>query len=62
MNAAFQYAIECEPALDCIVFHDADMLPENDRNYYGCEYSPTHIGAFVDSLNYTYVYINAAVL
>jgi N-terminal region of glycosyl transferase group 7 len=38
---------------DCYLFHDVDMLPEDDRNFYGCGARlPRHVGAFVDKWNY----------
>ena len=38
---------------DCFLFHDVDMLPEDDRNFYGCGARlPRHVGAFVDKFNY----------
>lgn len=50
MNAAFRVA---EPmGVDCVIFHDVDMFPQDDRNFYGCPPSPRHIGAFVSNLGY----------
>ena len=37
---------------DCFFFHDVDMLPENDRNYYICTDQPRHVGAYVDKFQY----------
>jgi N-terminal region of glycosyl transferase group 7 len=38
---------------DCFIFHDVDMLPEDDRNFYGCgARSPRHIGAYVSKWDY----------
>lgn len=37
---------------DCIIFHDVDHLPENDRNYYGCSEMPRHFAAKLDKYMY----------
>ena len=36
----------------CYIFHDVDLLSENDLNYYGCPTSPIHMSPAVDKLNY----------
>lgn len=51
MNAAFEFAQQ-RLDVDCVIFHDVDMFPQDDRNFYGCPLEPRHIGAFVDSLGY----------
>ena len=38
--------------LDCVIFHDVDMLAEDDRNFYTCSKLPRHIGAYCDKFNY----------
>ena len=36
MNTGFDFAREIyEYNFDCYIFHDVDMLPENDNNLYG---------------------------
>ncbi|CAJ0567886.1 unnamed protein product, partial [Mesorhabditis spiculigera] len=50
MNAAFQLAEKL--AVDCVIFHDVDMFPQDDRNPYTCPPTPRHIGAFVSNLGY----------
>lgn len=35
MNAGFIQALE-EDDYDCFIFHDVDLLPENDENIYKC--------------------------
>uniref|UniRef100_A0A0N5ASM2 Beta-1,4-N-acetylgalactosaminyltransferase n=1 Tax=Syphacia muris TaxID=451379 RepID=A0A0N5ASM2_9BILA len=50
MNAAFRLAERLD--VDCVIFHDVDMFPQDDRNSYGCPESPRHIGAFVSNLGY----------
>ena len=28
---------------DCFIFHDVDLLPENDNNIYKCSDNPKHM-------------------
>ncbi|CAD6197215.1 unnamed protein product [Caenorhabditis auriculariae] len=44
MNAAFVFAEKL--GVDCVVFHDVDMFPQDDRNPYSCPPQPRHLGAF----------------
>ena len=38
---------------DCYIFHDVDLLPEDDRNQYTClTGTPRHVGAYVDKWKY----------
>ena len=37
---------------DCFIFHDVDLLPENDRNLYTCPEQPRHMSVAVDKFNY----------
>ncbi|KAI0212777.1 Beta-1,4-N-acetylgalactosaminyltransferase bre-4 [Lamellibrachia satsuma] len=41
---------------DCVVFHDVDMLTEDDRNFYTCSDQPRHAGAYIDKYGYKLVY------
>lgn len=50
MNAAFRLAERLN--VSCVIFHDVDMFPQDDRNFYGCPPTPRHIGAFVNNLGY----------
>ncbi len=36
----------------CYIFHDVDLLPEDDRNLYYCPSQPTHMSAAVDTFAY----------
>ena len=42
---------------DCFVFHDVDLIPEDDRNMYTCGDNPRHMSPAVDKFNYRYVII-----
>ena len=37
---------------DCIVIHDLDILPEDDRNYYTCANNPIHMAVKVEQFAY----------
>ena len=41
---------------DCLVFHDVDLLPEDDRNLYTCPDQPRHMSVAVDKFNYQLPY------
>ena len=61
MNAAFEET-KLFFDFDCVVFHDVDMLPENDFNMYSCKNanntfkSPIHLSTKIDKYNYKYPY------
>jgi len=50
-NVGFKEAMK-DAVWDCIIFHDVDHLPENDRNYYGCGEMPRHFAAKLDKYMY----------
>ncbi|GMT11980.1 hypothetical protein PFISCL1PPCAC_3277, partial [Pristionchus fissidentatus] len=41
---------------DCIIFHDVDLIPEDDRNMYSCLANPRHMSVAVDKFNYQLPY------
>ena len=36
----------------CYIFHDVDLLPEDDRNLYSCPEHARHMSAAVDKFHY----------
>jgi hypothetical protein len=52
MNIAFVTALQREPATACFVFHDVDLIPENDYNLYTCPTMPRHMSVAIDEMNY----------
>ena len=51
MNSGFVEIMK-QAQYDCIVFHDVDMIPEDDRNIYLCQNEPTHLSPLIDKFNY----------
>ncbi|UJR25028.1 hypothetical protein I4U23_006389 [Adineta vaga] len=58
MNVAFHHASKIvTPLVDCFIFHDVDLIPENDYNVYECEQQgPRHLAPAVDELRYFLMY------
>jgi hypothetical protein len=53
MNVAFQEALKIRSNFNCFIFHDVDLLPENDYNVYECDpTAPRHLSPAVDELRY----------
>ncbi|XP_052809118.1 beta-1,4-N-acetylgalactosaminyltransferase bre-4-like [Mya arenaria] len=55
MNIGFMEARKNEE-FDCFIFHDVDLIPEDDRNMYTCLEKPRHMSPAVDKLNYKLPY------
>ena len=51
MNAAF-VEFSARSRFDCFIFHDVDLVPEDDRNVYSCGVQPLHLSVGVDQLGY----------
>ncbi len=51
MNVGYNESLK-HADFDCFVFHDVDLIPENDENYYDCHISPAHLSVAVDKFNY----------
>ncbi len=44
-------------SFDCVVFHDVDLLPEDDRIMYSCPfYKPRHLSVAIDKYKYKMAY------
>jgi beta-1,4-galactosyltransferase 1 len=52
MNLAFQEALKIRSTFNWFIFHDVDLLPENDYNVYECDETPRHLSPAVDELRY----------
>ncbi|ESO10091.1 hypothetical protein HELRODRAFT_72896, partial [Helobdella robusta] len=57
MNVGFSEIKQLQH-VDCVIFHDIDLLPENDRILYRCENMPKHMSAAVSSFHYKLPYSN----
>ncbi|XP_033756242.1 beta-1,4-N-acetylgalactosaminyltransferase bre-4-like [Pecten maximus] len=41
----------------CFIFHDVDLIPENDNNVYSCPENPRHMSVAIDKFGYELPYI-----
>ena len=56
-NVGFVEALRDNPHWECFIFHDVDLMPEDDRNLYTCPVSqPRHMSVAVDTMNYKLKY------
>ena len=37
---------------DCFIFHDVDLIPEDERNIYACSEQPRHMSSAVSTFDY----------
>lgn len=51
MNVGFREAMKKED-WDCLIFHDVDLIPEDDRNSYTCDSNPKHAAIAMDKFGY----------
>lgn len=51
MNVGFVEALKVDN-YDCFIFHDIDLLPEDDRNLYTCSTQPRHMSVAIDIFKY----------
>ncbi|XP_068751483.1 beta-1,4-galactosyltransferase 1-like [Montipora capricornis] len=56
-NIGFKEALKFDQ-YDCFIFHDVDLIPEDDRNEYSCPTSPRHMSVAVDKFQYILPYAN----
>ncbi|XP_059097172.1 beta-1,4-N-acetylgalactosaminyltransferase bre-4-like [Tigriopus californicus] len=54
-NVGFAEAIK-DANWDCYIFHDVDLLPEDDRNLYTCPEIPRHMSVAVSTKKYILPY------
>jgi len=55
MNVGAAEAIK-QHDYQCFIFHDVDLLPEDDRNLYTCPIQPRHMSVSIDSFLYRLPY------
>ena len=55
LNIGFKEASQ-EGSFDCFIFHDVDLLAENDRNLYRCADVPRHLSVGIDKWGYQLPY------
>lgn len=55
MNVGFVEAMKLYD-WQCAIFHDVDLLPEDDRNFYTCPDQPRHMSVAVDKFGYQLPY------
>lgn len=56
MNAGFLEALKVEK-WDCFIFHDVDLLPENELNMYGCDkQKPKLLAVAISAYGYSLVF------
>ncbi|XP_052811815.1 beta-1,4-N-acetylgalactosaminyltransferase bre-4-like [Mya arenaria] len=55
MNIGFTEARKYDE-FDCFIFHDVDLIPEDDRNMYTCLENPRHMSPAVDKFKYKLPY------
>ncbi|CAD5115398.1 DgyrCDS4376 [Dimorphilus gyrociliatus] len=56
INIGYLEAIKDHSDYSCVIFHDVDMLPEDDRNLYNCLDHPKHLTVLINKSNYRLYY------
>jgi hypothetical protein len=58
-NVGFMESMKINPAACCFIFHDVDLLPQNQYNTYACSKSgPRHMSSSVNTFRYHLLYRN----
>ena len=53
MNVGYAEAMRrWKGQFDCVVFHDIDLIMEDDRNIITCGHNPVHYGVYLDRRGY----------
>ncbi|CAI9737032.1 beta-1,4-N-acetylgalactosaminyltransferase bre-4-like [Octopus vulgaris] len=55
MNVGFAESLKLYN-YSCFIFHDIDLIPDNDKNIYDCEETPRHMSVAVDKMKYKLPY------
>ncbi|CAF0804114.1 unnamed protein product [Brachionus calyciflorus] len=57
MNIGFIESLkQTNETWECFIFHDVDLIPEDDRNIYSCPEQPRHMSSAVSTFNYRLPY------
>ncbi|CAG5087263.1 Oidioi.mRNA.OKI2018_I69.PAR.g11501.t1.cds [Oikopleura dioica] len=56
LNVGYKEAIKDDPTMDCFVFHDVDLVLEDDRCLYSCDGNPNHYSVAIDKFRYRIPY------
>jgi len=54
MNIGYKYA-SSDDDYECFIFHDVDLLLENDKLLYHCKDTPRHLSVCIDKYQYRWV-------
>jgi beta-1,4-galactosyltransferase 1 len=53
MNIGFLESLRLSASKwDCFIFHDVDLIPEDERNIYSCPELPRHMSSAVSTFDY----------
>ena len=54
LNVGFEEAMS-DRNWTCAIFHDVDLLPEDDRNIYSCPEQPRHVSCYMLFISMLYL-------
>ncbi|CAH8451132.1 unnamed protein product [Heterobilharzia americana] len=60
LNVGVLHALDIDPTINCFIFHDVDLLPENAENLYICDTELRHLSPAIDDFRYHPPFINYA--